>query len=250
MAENPATPTPQSPTTTTPAPITFPINSRSEPLLASLQRLRLLREAEHEDIISLSPLRRDQPIFRLDNEGKTVVNRMPAAQIRLAFAIRAGVVEEDNGKLDAQAKKELAAAIADYPIHTYDRSGVISGTRRARNETEALEQVRNDVESAERLLDSVRKFRQQRAPAPGQTQTPPQRTAPGGSGRQSRLDAPAPGMDAILLAENLRQLEDAQQIGAQITNSLSMLDNQQGGNPASLTFRNARVGMGKKAVLS
>jgi hypothetical protein len=140
-------------------PATYPINERTEPLLSSIKRLNLFAQGEEVDILRFNPARKDTPVCRLDKEGRTTkLHKMPGAQLRVAYAIAAAIGEED--KLDAQAKKELAAALAAYKIHTFDEFGEITASRRPKGEAEALQQVNRDVDGAHhfrKLADAAKK---------------------------------------------------------------------------------------------
>jgi hypothetical protein len=129
------------------APTLYPIDPKREPLLASIKRLKLFRKGEARDIVLFNPARKDTPVCRLDKEGLTEkVDHLPGTQIRLAHAILAAIDEEE--KLDAKAKKELAVALKSYKIHTFNDAGEITSSRAPKDQTEVLQQVVRDVEGA------------------------------------------------------------------------------------------------------
>ena len=145
-------------------PATYPLNPKTEPLLASIKRLNLFAKGEELDILRFNPGRKDTPVSRLDESGKTArLDKMPGSQLRLAYAIAAAIGEEE--RLDARAKKELSAALAAYKIHTFNDLGEITASRLPRSEDEALRHVNRDVDGAHhfrKLADEAKRRLQQR----------------------------------------------------------------------------------------
>lgn len=225
-----------------PAPTLYAIDEKSEPLLASVKRLKLFMKGEEEDITSFDPKRKDCVVCRLNKEGKTVkVDKMTGAQLREAYTIAAAFSEED--KLDAQAKKELAAALAKYQIHTFNEKGEITASRDPKSEQEAIDQVQLDVNGAHHFRKLVKK-------AQGITngRLDDSKKEKVGEGSQSRSSIDNGNVSTI--AENIRLLEATQLAGAQLATSMETIAGKEGGDFGSLTFRNARVGMGKKSLVS
>lgn len=189
----------------------YPIDAKSEPLLASLKRLKLMPDAEEKEIIGYNPKRQDQPVCRLDKKGESEkVDKIPASQVRMAYAICAAAEAEADGKLDAAAKKELRDAMDKYLIHTTDASGNITKSRVGKNDAEILNQANADADGAHHFRMLLQKAFEKGG---GKIEIP-------SDDKKDRPDDGKDSSDMSSLNINLRELESLRVAGTQLARSM------------------------------